>query len=630
MSKKTVFKRVALVAAAALAIGGVTAVSSYAAAGQAAPSLGATTATAVPGAYTTAVLTAGTNDQYYTITSSGVGSVLYPASAVNAGGDTSGLLASGSSEVWYAGASPAAGNFNANGNDVLTFSAYSAVAGTQTITFTGTTTAAFTETITWGAAPVASAANSLVIATKAANINVGTVQESTSDTLTPVLKSVVATTDYSTAGVGIYVQLENNATSPAVVTTDQISASVSGPGLLKIGSANGSGAAGLKTAANGASAGRSVVAAANGYALVYVYADGTAGTSTITLADATTGITLGTVTVVFYSSTIAKLVATTNFTVPLATVTGFTATPTEGFASLNTETSGVAAPVTLVASDANGNAVPSADGTVANINVSSSNTTVATATTVKYDATNSFYFPVINPVSEGSTTLTFTDALTGLITATATVWVTSAVVAKVVASTDAASYDPGTKVVYTLTATDAAGNPVPDGSYAAFLTAAPTSNVGLQGALVTAVTPYTGNVTFLGGVNNSTVYAPVSSANVAIAGGTLGVGASVATALQGTTLNEADFSTTGSSDTAANAATDAANEATDAANAATDAANAAADSADAATQAAQDAGDKADAALAAVTALSQRVTAVLAKIASISALLVRIIKKVKA
>ncbi|MEJ0014165.1 MAG: hypothetical protein WDN07_00740 [Actinomycetota bacterium] len=79
MSTKTAFKRVALVAAAALAIGGVTAVSSYAAI--AVPTLGATTATAVPGAYTTVTLNAGSNDKYYTISSSGVGSVLYPSSA---------------------------------------------------------------------------------------------------------------------------------------------------------------------------------------------------------------------------------------------------------------------------------------------------------------------------------------------------------------------------------------------------------------------------------------------------------------------------------------------------------------------------------------------------------------------
>ncbi len=436
---------------------------------------------------------------------------------------------------------------------------------------------------------------------------------------------MVATADNTTAAAGIFVELKNNAGTPAVVTGDAISASVSGPGLLKIGSAGVITASTLITAANAASAGRSVVAAANGYALVYVYADGTTGTSTITIADATAGITLGTVTVVFYSTTIAKLVATTNYSVPLGTtggtLAGFTAKPSEGFPG-SAGTATVGAPVSVVASDANGNAIPVGAG----ISVASGTTSVATvAATATWDATNSYYYPTITPVAEGSTVLTFTDTATGAVVATATVWVVSSVIASVVASTDAASYDPGTKVVYTLTAKDAAGNPVADGSFATFLTASPTSNVGIQGTL-----PAVGTVSFLGGVNNSTVYAPVSSANVAIAGGTLGSDASLATALHATAFNEADFSTTGSSDTAANAATDAANEATDAANAATDAANAAADSADAATQAAQDAGDKADAALAAVTALSQRVTAVLAKIASISALLVRIIKKVKA
>ncbi|MEJ0014164.1 MAG: hypothetical protein WDN07_00735 [Actinomycetota bacterium] len=96
-------------------------------------------------------------------------------------------MIAGTNEVWYAGASPAAASFA--GTETLVFSAYSATAGTQTITFTGNTTAAFTETITWGAAPVASAANSLVIASNKADIQASTVQQATSDTVTPVVQN---------------------------------------------------------------------------------------------------------------------------------------------------------------------------------------------------------------------------------------------------------------------------------------------------------------------------------------------------------------------------------------------------------------------------------------------------------
>ena len=365
----------------------------------------------------------------------------------------------------------------------------------------------------------------------------------------------------------------------------------------------------------------SVSAPTNGAQSFWVAPDGRIGTSTVTIS--INGAVVKTYSITFSGTTVAKLTATANDPyIALAPVTGYKATAFEGIGNgvaLNSTNTGAA--VSVVAADANGNAI---SNLATSISVSSSNTAVATVGTVQWDSVNSVYFAVISGVSEGAATITFADAATGLVKGTANIWVTSAVVNSVVAASDAQSYDPGTKVLYTLTATDAKGNPVADGTYTALLGTVPASNVALQG-FSPAV-----NVTFAAGVNTATIYSPVNSANVAIAGGVLGTGANIVTATQGTKLNEVDFSTTGSSDTAANAATDAANEATDAANAATDAANAAADSADAATQAAQDAGDKADAALAAVTALSQQVTSVLAKVAALSALLVRVVKKVKA
>jgi len=621
MSTKTAFKRVALVAAAALAIGGVSAVSANAVAGPAAPVF-PVSASAVTGTYTTVTLNAGSNDKYYTITSSGVGSVLYPAAPQSP--DATGLVA-GASEVWYAGGTPGATTFNAGGTDVLTFSVYSATAGSQTLTITGNSTAANTTTITWGAAPVLSVGNSFVVANNATDIAAGTV-----GTTAGTLKVTSASADSSlafqgspsnTLAGGATVGVYNNATTPASIGTDTISASVSGPGLLtisKVTYGNAPLVTGAVTVVNTSAQGRSVsTTTAAAYAIVNLYSDGTSGTSTVTVSDATAGVVLGTFTVTFYSTTIAKLVATTLTNVPVAAVTNFATTATEGINGSSVATGG--APVSVVATDANGNKIPSAAG----ITVTSGTTSVATVGAVTYDATNGYSYVNIIPVSEGSTVLTFTDTATGLVTATATVLVTSAVASTVVASTDAATYDPGTKVVYKLTAADAKGNPIADGTYSGFFSTAPTSNVGLQGAL-----PGLTSVTFAGGVSNSTVYSPVNSANVVIAGGTVVAGfLASATA---TATNEADFSTTGSSDTAANAATDAANEATDAANAATDAANAAADSADAATQAAQDAGDKADAALAAVTALSQQVTTLLAKVAALASTIAKIAKKVKA
>jgi len=607
---KTAFKRVALVAAAALAIGGFSAVSANASSpGNAAPTFPAS-ASAVTGTYTTVTLTAGSNDKYYTITSSGVGTVLYPSAPIAP--DTTGLVA-GASEVWYAGATPGATTFNATGNDVLTFSVYSAVAGSQTISITGNSTAVNTTTITWGAAPVVSAANSVVATNNAADIP--TIAETTTATEDTGLSAVDTV---NTLAGGAYVLVNNNQTPVVAVTSDIISASVTGPGIIKIGASY--------AAATDTAGGRSVSkVAAGSTGVVVIYADGTAGTSTVTVTDATAGVVLGTFTVSFYSTTIAKLTATTNYTVPLTIPGDFKPTPTEGFTgALGNQN--VGAPVGVVAQDSLGNKIPSSAG----IAVTSSNTAVASVGAITYDATNGYSYPSITPVSEGKTTLTFTDTATGLVTATATVLVTSPIIATLAAASDNSTYDPGTKVLYTLTAADAAGNPVADGGYTDLIATAPTSNVGLQGS-VPAVSTSGVPTTFLGGVNTSTLYAPLATANVTIAGGVLGSApAALAAALDGATIAEVDFSTTGSSDNAANAATDAANEATDAANAATDAANAAADSADAATQAAQDAGDKADAALAAVTALSQQVTTLLAKVAALSATIAKIAKKLKA
>jgi flagellin-like hook-associated protein FlgL len=85
---------------------------------------------------------------------------------------------------------------------------------------------------------------------------------------------------------------------------------------------------------------------------------------------------------------------------------------------------------------------------------------------------------------------------------------------------------------------------------------------------------------------------------------------------------------------AADAATDAANEAIDAANAATDAANIAAEAADAATVAAEEARDAADAATAAVEELATQVATLMAalsaQVKTLANTVAKIAKKVKA
>ena len=190
-------------------------------------------------------------------------------------------------------------------------------------------------------------------------------------------------------------------------------------------------------------------------------------------------------------------------------------------------------------------------------------------------------------------------------------------VASEVLSTDATSYNALAPIKLTVTAKDSAGNTPYDRSGTA-LVGSLLSTTQLGGTLSSPTV-------LINGVGSVTgIYAPAVAGDFTISGVD-----NIATAGEAVTPVTAT-SNGGSSDAAANAATDAANEATDAANAATDAANAAADSADAATAAAQDAGDKADAALAAVTALSQQVTTLLSKVAALAATIAKIAKKVKA
>ena len=219
----------------------------------------------------------------------------------------------------------------------------------------------------------------------------------------------------------------------------------------------------------------------------------------------------------------------------------------------------------------------------------------------------------VNGLAAGTTTIIANDSAGTLVSAPVSIRVSAASPTTVVYSTDAAAYATGAAGTLTVTLSDAAGT-LPAGSYT-LATGAATSSLAF------AVAP--SNLAALVTVNDSGVSS--ASFNAPLSDGTVSVGGTSTTSV---TVTPASFTVASGASDAANAATDAANEATDAANAATDAANAAADSADAATQAAQDAGDKADAALAAVTALSQQVTTLLAKVAALASTLAKITKAI--
>ncbi len=219
----------------------------------------------------------------------------------------------------------------------------------------------------------------------------------------------------------------------------------------------------------------------------------------------------------------------------------------------------------------------------------------------------------------GANTITFTS---GTATTSAAFWTTtSAAKGRFVTLTQNAG-------VVTAKVTDRYGNGV-----SGVTVQMSTNNGTLGNGQLTTVytTDTTGSISVLPvGTSGATVTATLTDSTVtdvaSIAGyvGTVPVESTLAAGNKTATLAVADSAT---SSAAAEAATDAAAEATDAANAATDAANAAAEAPDAATAAAQDA---ADAVAALSTQVSEMVNALKKQITALTNLVIKIQKKVKA
>jgi hypothetical protein len=325
--------------------------------------------------------------------------------------------------------------------------------------------------------------------------------------------------------------------------------------------------------------------------------DGTTGATTVTFTSG--GVTLGTFTVNFLdklaSYTVAKSTTFSTKAYAVGTNTGA---------------------ITVTALDKNGLAINGAtvyaySGTAATATIAASAVTSATGVAT-FDLTG---------VAVGTTELSFGNAATlatSTVVATTSAEVTGSTATTVTFTTDKADYVPGEKVTLTITAKDANGKPVADGARA--LLATITSNIALGGTALSTTT------TLFGGVATQTFFAPATPGEFTISGTKGAAALADPVSVKATVTNFAQD--------VAQAAADAAAEAIDAANAATDAANAAAEAADAATAAAQDAAD-------AVAALSVQVTEQIAELKAqnialrkqliaLTNLIIKIQKKVKA
>ena len=604
MSTKTSIKRIALVAAAALAVAGFSAVPAHAAsdttitqaAGTGDGGVGGIAGPAnTMGVVITPVSSAVSNKTYVTITGGTISTT--NGDSVTAVVAANGLSATLTGTRTLTVQTPTAGSLVVNVYDALTASTYSStVSVTKTIAITAA-----------GISGVYSAAKSSVF--------IAAGETSTPDAVDAVVNkaaTAAAANDTKTAAATIQVSYKDG--NGTAMTSESLTATItSGPGVVATTAASvtsdsttvldstSAGPGLIKAAINQYSV--SVSSSAAGWANFVIFPNGQTGLSTVVIKNAA-GTVLATKTLTFAGTTPVTVTAT----VKKAYVLNSTVATVKTFA--------------VVAKDASGNAITGLGATITGA-VTTGSTVGAAFTCGTYDTTDLVYYCDVAAsaaqaalTTDASEVYTITAA-TGVTTTAKVMFVSASVSTLTIAGPTSAN--PGEKITYTLTAKNANGNPIPDAAYAgnAFFGAPAPS-----GSLVTV--PFSGvaaneSVTVTAGVATATTYAPFGGAlnitwtlngTAGAASGTAGIGtAALAKTLSATTVvATTDITVDG---TAALAL--------DAANAATDAANNAYDEAQNATQAASDA-------LAAVTALAKQVKTLIASVKALTAAVAKLKK----
>jgi len=425
-----------------------------------------------------------------------------------------------------------------------------------------------------------------VAITVATPATLSTVASAVTSTLgEPSATSKVATVS-TTAAATLALDLKNAASGAA---PESVTATITGPGTIGIA---------------GGAVGKSVVLAnSTGALTLSVYADGTAGNTTINVSS--TSVTFPAKSMTFFAKAAKTITATVDH-------------PVLGLGA-NADA------ISATAVDANGASWNGAmyiyASTAADALIAGSN---ATPVACAYDSTDKVHYCPVTTLIAGTAKLKLIDAATvALATATSnevSVTVSGSAVASVALSFDKSTYAPFEKATIKVTPLDASGKAVSARAAAAFLASGGITSTYAFSAGSDTLTASSFATSALTGAKSYTVYMPSSAGDVVIS-------ATGGSALPAAAQVKISATATVATDAGVAAATDAANEATDAANAATDAALAAADAADAATAAAQDASD----AVAALSAsVSKLISSLRAQITSLTNLVIKIQKKVKA
>jgi len=515
------------------------------------------------------------------------------------------------------------------GTYVISFYTLTSDGGSSTLV-SSTVGATWTVTVSATAATAATSASTVTLRNgdAAARGGQGTYFNGTGEgTDSQTLAARSTSTTSTTPGFSLVIKQKDDLTSDlGNLAQESYTVQVSGEAWVTAGTTTGGvavAAATRPTSATGVKWIQMATHVADSATVVRVWSTGTAGTATLTVTSAA-GLVLGTKTVTFHGDVTALAVTTT----------------TKKVIQAGTSTASSAA-FSVTATDAGGRAVTGLTPTIISSNanaISGGSCTDASSSAV----TDGVYSCSVTPVSTSTSGMaaTLTVRVGDPADATGTTYLTTTyavtmggAISTFVLTTDKATYAAGEAMVVTATAKDASGNTPYDGQAGPTLRANKALGGTAAGTSITMNAFYDGvstSQTRSASVrtmsNDITLFAPAASGEFTISG-LDGQTTPASVSVKATVVDDAATS-------AANAASDAALEAIDAANAATDAANLAAEAADAATVAAEEARDAADAATAAVEALATEVATLMAalkaQITTLANTVAKIAKKVKA
>ena len=616
MSTKTTFKRVALVAVAALGLGVLSVAPSNAF--TQADSLTVSSTTAAVLSTDTATATSAPTATLAFLASAATDSMTITASLVSAPAtgtalpylqlteSTSAVVKNSSNGTLAVGSAQAANGkvyVNTTGGSTATrvsatFKVYLGTSDVAGATVAGTYVVKLTPEVVAGSGTVNAVAQTITFTVTALDTKADATSTSIIARGVSAVGDVDSVTTFSkalTAGGAAVQAATIKLTQKSAITTavpnESVTVTIAGPGSLS-----------TSATTTGSATGARAISAKNGD-FIHVFSDGSSGVATITMTGATSAAVLATEKVTFFGDA-ATVTATAE-----KTVIG---------------TGGTAETLLVKVLDSTGVAVTGLQS-IGIVSATTANISTNYASTATFDDAKGGYLVTVTGVKAGSAALTATTkasatATTGVDAAAAvTVRVGSILPSTIAVTTDKASYAPGEKATITVVLKDATGLTLADGDY---------TNIFKTGGIVSSYTLGAGSDSITGtsvvGLalekKEYTVYMPVTEGDVTftwIAGSNTNFASTYALTATGTTTVSVSSSGTA-------AALDAANEATDAANAATDAALAAADAADAATAAAEDAS-------AAVAALAKSVNTALKalkkQITSLTALVNKLLKK---